>query len=132
MASRKDRDLSLNGMNINIKATNMELTPAIRDFTEKKISGLAKFIGRDDEAVKVFVEVGTTTRHHHSGDIFRAEIQITAPRLEKGIRTEAIDNDLYTAIEKAKDEIKLELTKTKDRKISLVRRGARAFKKIFS
>ena len=116
-------------MNINIKATNMELTPAIRDFTEKKVGGLGKFIGRDDEAVKVFVEVGTTTRHHHSGDIFRAEIQITTPHLEKGVRAEAVDNDLYTAIEKVKDEMKLELTKTIDKKISLMKRGARAFKK---
>lgn len=116
-------------MNINIKATNMELTPAIKEFTEKKVSGLVKFIGRDDEAVKVFVEVGTTTHHHHSGDIFRAEIQISAPHLERGIRTEAVDDDLYTAIEKAKDEIKLELAKLKDKKISLVRKGARAFRK---
>lgn len=107
----------------------MELTPAIRDFTEKKISGLAKFIGRDDEAVKVFVEVGTTTRHHHSGDIFRAEIQISAPNVEKGMRTEAVNDDLYTAIEEAKDEMKSELVKIKDKKISLVRRGARAFRK---
>ncbi|MFA4890296.1 MAG: ribosome-associated translation inhibitor RaiA [Candidatus Paceibacterota bacterium] len=116
-------------MNINIKATNMELTSAIRDFTEKKISGLGKFIGRDDDAIKVFVEVGITTRHHHSGNIFRAEIQITAPHIEKGVRTEAVDDDLYTAIEKAKDEMKLELTKIKDRKISLIRRGVRAFRK---
>jgi ribosomal subunit interface protein len=119
-------------MQINIKATNIELTPAIKDFTEKKISGLGKFLGRDDEAVKAFVEVGTTTRHHHSGDIFRAEIQISTPHMEKGMRTEAVDDDLYTAIEKAKDEMKLELVKIKDKKISLVRRGARAFKKIFS
>ena len=107
----------------------MELTQAIRDFTEKKVGGLGKFIGRDDDAIKVFVEVGTTTHHHHSGDIFRAEIQISAPHLEKGIRTEAVDDDLYTAIEKAKDEMKLELTKIKDKKISLMKRGARAFRK---
>ena len=110
----------------------MKLTPAIRDFTEKKINGLGKFIGRDDEAVKAFVEVGATTHHHHLGNIFRAEIQISIPYIEKRIRTEAVDDNLYTAIEKAKDEMKMELAKIKDKKISLVRRGARAFKKIFS
>lgn len=115
-------------MQINIKATNIELTPAIRDFTEKKVGGLEKFIGRADGAIKAYVEVGMTTRHHSAGNIFRAEIQITVPHIEKGIRIEAVDDDLYTAIEKAKDEMKLELAKLKDKKISLVRRGARALK----
>lgn len=115
-------------MQISIKATNMELTPAIRDFTEKKVGGLGKFIGRADGAIKAFVEVGMTTRHHSTGNIFRAEIQITIPRVEQGIRTEALNDDLYTAIEDAKDQMKLELIKVKDKKISLVRRGARALK----
>ena len=106
----------------------MELTQAIREFTEKKVSGLGKFIGHND-AVKAFVEVGTTTHHHHSGNIFRAEIQITSPHLEKTMRTETVNDDLYTAIEEAKDEMKLELIKIKDKKISLVRKGARAFRK---
>jgi ribosomal subunit interface protein len=116
-------------MNINIKATNMELTPAIKDFIEKKIKGLEKFIGHPDGGIYATVEVGMTTRHHQSGNIFRAEIQIDVPHLMKGARAESLHADLYTAIEDAKDLMKLELSKGKEKKISLARRGARAFKR---
>ena len=118
-------------MNINLKSTNIELTPAIRDYVEKRINGLEKFIHHIiDDSVQAWAEVGKTTRHHQTGDFFRAEIQIHVPRYKQAIRAEAIHDDLYAAIDKAHDEIKLELEKMKNRKVSLARRGARLFKKL--
>ena len=118
-------------MKINIKATNIELTPAIKRYIEEKIGSLKKFIRvRDLESAQVRVEVGMTTRHHHSGDIFRAEIQIRLPRFDKGIRTESNQSDLYAAIDVARDRMKRELLKIKGRKMSLVKRGARAIKSL--
>ena len=105
-------------MKINIKATNIELTPAIKRYIEEKIGSLKKFIRvRDLESAQVRVEVGMTTRHHHSGDIFRAEIQIRLPRFDKGIRTESNQSDLYAAIDVARDRMKRELLKIKGRKM---------------
>ena len=73
-----------------------------------------------------------TTRHHQSGDIFRAEIQIRLPRIEKGIRTESEQETLYAAIDDAREEMKRELSRLKDKKRSMARKGARLFKKIIS
>ena len=75
-------------MNINLKATNFELTPAIREYAEKKVKGLEKF-RRMDESVQAWVEVGRTTAHHLKGDVYRAEIQIHIPHYGKGVRAEA-------------------------------------------
>ena len=117
-------------MNINLKATNFELTPAICEYAEKRVNGLEKFIRITDESVQAWVEVGRTTAHHFKGDVYRAEIQIHIPHHGKGVRAEATCQTLNEAIDGAHDKIKLELEKIKDRKISLVRRGSRAFKKL--
>lgn len=116
-------------MNINLKATNFELTPAIRDYVDKRINGLEKFIHNMDESVQAWVEIGRTTKHHNKGDIYRAEIQIHIPHYGKGARAEATHETLNEAIDDAHDEIKLELEKIKDRKVSFVRRGTRFLKK---
>lgn len=117
-------------MNINLKATNFELTPAIREYAEKRVNGLEKFIRRTDESVQAWVEVGRTTEHHLKGDVYRAEIQIHIPHCGKGVRAEDTRETLNEAIDGAHDKIKLELEKIKDKKMSLIRRGARGFKKL--
>ena len=118
-------------MNINIKSTNIEITPAIKDYVEKRINGLEKFIHHVvDEGVQAWVEIGRTTRHHQTGNVFRAEMQIRIPDYKPGVRAEATLDDLYAAIDKAHDELKLELEKVKNKKISLVRKGARLFKRL--
>ena len=119
-------------MQIQIKATNFELTPAIRDYIEEKVGGLEKFIPSPDPSVMAWVEVGVTTRHHQSGDIYRAELQIRVPRVEKGLRTESEQETLYAAIDDARDEMKRELSRLKDRKTALARKGARLFKNLIS
>lgn len=118
-------------MHINIKSTGIELTSQIKDYVNKRVNGLEKFIHYKDESVQAWVEVGKTTQHHQTGDVFRAEIQIRIPHNEKGARAEATGGDLFAAIDKAHDEIKLELEKIKDKKVSLARKGGRLFKKIF-
>ena len=117
-------------MNINLKATNFELTPAIREYAEKRVNGLEKFIKMTDESVQAWVEIGRTTTHHLNGDVYRAEIQIHIPHYGKGVRAEASRETINEAIDGAHDKIKLELEKVKDKKISLTRRGARAIKKL--
>ncbi len=117
-------------MHINLKATNIELAPGIRDYVQKRVDNLEKFIRNMDESVQAWVEVGRTTKHHIKGDVYRAEIQIHIPHYGRGIRAEAACETINEAIDEAHDQIKLELEKVKDRKISLARRGARAFKKL--
>jgi ribosomal subunit interface protein len=119
-------------MHINIKATNLELTTEINDYINKKIGGLEKFIEGFDSSVQVWVEVGVSTKHHQTGEIYRAEIQIRVPHDKNGIRAVSQKETLYAAIDDAREEVKGELTKMKKKKISLVRKGSRLLKKITS
>lgn len=117
-------------MHINIKSTNIELTPQIKDYVNKRVNNLEKLIHYMDESVQAWVELGRTTSHHLKGDVYKAEIQIHIPHHKKGVRAEDIRETLNEAIDGAHDQIKLELEKIKNKKISLARRGARAFKKL--
>lgn len=117
-------------MNINTKATNMELTQPIKDYIEKRMLGLSKFGNSEEAEIVARVEVGKITKHHRTGDVFRAEIQISHPNYEKNLRAVAECDDLYAAIDKAREQMKRELGETKDKRKSLVKKGARLFKKI--
>lgn len=113
-------------MNINIKATNIELTGAIEEYVNKRISSIEKFVTKDGAHVNV--EVGKTTNHHKQGDVYKAEIEIRSDG--NVFFAEAETDDLYKAIDMAKEDIVRELTSTKDRNSSLFRRGARSVKKM--
>jgi putative sigma-54 modulation protein len=114
-------------MKINTKATNISLTPAISDYVEKKISLLEKFFKNPSE-VLINVEVGKTTKHHKSGNVFLAEIHIVADGEEYYATTET--EDLYAAIDLVKDDIAREMTSRRKKAIRMLRRGGAHLKNI--
>lgn len=116
-----------NNMNINIKATNMELTEAIDNFVRLKIEGLDKF-KKPEEAMQVFVEVGKTSNRHKRGDYYRAEFNIEISG--KKFYTFSEKSDLYKAVDDAKKEILRQIKNSQGRKRELFKKGAVAIKKI--
>jgi putative sigma-54 modulation protein len=105
-------------MSINIKATNLELTPDLRKYIEEKVAMLNKYF---DGIIEVKVEVELTTHHHQKGDIYRAEFNIAVPgRL---LRVEKTTEDIYKAIDKTKDHAAEELKKYKGKMRDRRRRG---------
>jgi putative sigma-54 modulation protein len=112
-------------MKINLKGSGMELTPAIAEYAEKKVSMLSKFVPED---VVAHVEVGKSTQHHKHGDVFRAEIRLSGHGLD--LYAVAEEPDLYAAIDLVKDEAIRSLTHEKGRREALYRRGARAVKEM--
>ncbi len=112
-------------MNINIKATGIELTPAIREYAEKKVLALEKYISKDADT-NVQIEVGKTTKHHKGGDVFRAEIKVIGAGLDLYAFTEK--EDLYAAIDLAKDEVIRELQHSKGKNLKMFRRQQQAIK----
>jgi len=106
-------------MKINIKATGISLTPSISKYIEKKTNVLEKFF-RGGE-VLINVEIGQTSKHHKSGDIFRAEIQIAVSGQTYYAVSEA--EDLYAAIDEVKDKIVHELVSKRKKTLRLFRRG---------
>ncbi len=118
--------LTSNNMNINIKATGIALTPAISDYVYKKISSVEKYLSKKGPTASAQVEVGKTTKHHKSGDVFKAEVRLIGGGLDMYAVEEA--EDLYAAIDLVEAEITRGILKTKGRHIQLLRRGQRAIK----
>lgn len=127
-------------MKIDIRGTNLELTPAITEFVHEKIGSLDKFIGvgwtRKEEAssrhqlVEAFVEISRTTNHHRHGDVFRAEVNIKIGG--RMVRAEKEDMDVRAAIDLVREELKAELQKEKGMHEAKFKRGARTMKRLLS
>lgn len=115
-------------MNINIKTTNIELTPAISLYVTKKVESLEKFVGsvKKDAEIQAWVEIGRISRHHEQGDVFKAEIQMKLPHASVMVNAEG--EDLYAVIDKAKDEMQREIKKAHGKQITKFREGARKIK----
>jgi putative sigma-54 modulation protein len=111
-------------MNISIKSTNIELTPALRDYTEKRMRSITKFTKGEPT---VSVEIGKTTAHHKQGDVFIAEVIVVTP-LGKQFMASSEKSDLYEAIDDVRNEIARELSSDKDKRVTLFRRGAKKVK----
>lgn len=116
-------------MRINIKATGIELTPALTTYVNDKMEMLERLLTNCGD-VLVNIEVGKETNHHKTGNWFFAEINLNCPgRILRHVVEEA---DLYAAIDKAKDGMAEEIRAYEKRKKSLFLRGARAFKNVFT
>lgn len=103
-------------MKIRIKATNLELTPAIEEYIETKIESLGRLMKRfkDRGVPKMEVEIARTTKHHKKGDVFYAEINLYLPG--KDLRAEYSASDIQAAIDKVKDKLKIEIERYKEKK----------------
>lgn len=114
-------------MNINIKATNIDLTNEIKDYVNEKVESLYKFLPRSADGV-FFVEIGKESNHHQNGpDVFMAEIRF---KLEgKDFYIKDTSGELYTAIDLIRDESIREIKERKEKSQTLFVRGARKIKK---
>lgn len=108
-------------MKLNLKATNINISPQVRSYLERKLASLTKLVDFDDSAVTLDVELGRTTRHHQTGDIFFAEINIY--RGKESFRAVTDRPDIMSAIDGMRDAIARELSSRKDKQISLIRRS---------
>ncbi len=109
-------------MNIKIRSRNIEITPAINDYVTKKIKTLDKFLDSSKE-ILCEIELGKTTNHHKSGDIFRAEVNISEPG-SRQFYAATEESDLYAAIDVVRDEAEREIVSQKSRYKTLLRKGA--------
>ncbi len=114
-------------MNTNIKATNITLTPAIQEYVDKRLEKIKNILANDPSA-QCDVELARVTNHHKKGDIFKAELHIVGR--EKNFYASIENEDLYSAIDLARDEIFREVTSGKERRASLIRRGGAKIKSI--
>jgi len=103
-----------NYMHINIKATKIDLTPEIKDYVQKKMDMLNKYLGQI-QVINVDFEVAMTTAHHNKGMIYRAEVNMElAGEL---LRVEKTEKNLFKAIDKVKDHLARSIRRYKDKRV---------------
>ena len=98
-------------MKINIKASGIELTEAIKQYATEKIESLTKYF---NEIQQADIDVGMKSHHHLKGKVYYVEINLYLPG--KILRVSKNTEDLYKAIDKVKDHLKVELEKFKGKK----------------
>ncbi len=100
-------------MKVNIKATKIKLTPAIKDYVQEKMDMLEKNLG-SVKVVNCDVEVGMTTVHHQKGEIFRTEVNLQVPG--DLLRVEKVEKDLYKSIDNVKDHLTRSIRRYKQKR----------------
>ncbi len=110
-------------MIVTIHTTNIETTPAIKKYVESKVKSIVKFY---DAVVSMSIDIGLTSKHHNKGKIFYAEVTIKLPK--KTVRVTKEAEDLYKAIDKVRDHLKLELKETKEKRVSRDKKVLRKMK----
>ena len=116
-------------MHIIITGVHMEVTDAIRNYTQDKMQPLEKLIARDDTSAQLSIELSKTSNHHVNGQVFQAEALLKRRGKETALRT--TQDDLYKAIDVLKDMLMRELSQHKDKERSMLRRGAHKVKALF-
>ena len=118
-------------MNINLQAKNIELTPAIHEYVMKRVTNLGKLLTKLEEKgddVIVQFEVSKTTNHHKAGEVFRATCSIELGG--KNFYSSIDEEDLCQAVDAVKENLFREISKDKDRRQTLFKRGALSVKKM--
>jgi ribosomal subunit interface protein len=113
-------------MSISIKSTLIELTPALSDYTEKRLSTITKYTEGD---CTIAVELGKTTMHHRHGMVYHAEVHVTTP-LGRTYHATSEKADLYEAIDDIRADIIREIKSGKSRHQTLFRRGSQKIKSL--
>jgi putative sigma-54 modulation protein len=92
-------------MNYNIRGENIEVTPAIRDYVEKKISKLEKYFTEvPDSTVNVNLRVFSDKK---------SKVEVTIPMTQLVLRAEESNEDMYAAIDLIADKLERQIRKHK-------------------
>lgn len=92
-------------MNYNIRGENIEVTPAIREYIEKKIAKLDRYFTESPNAnVNVNLKVYQDKK---------SKVEITIPMKDLVLRAEEIHEDMYAAIDLITDKLERQIRKHK-------------------
>jgi ribosomal subunit interface protein len=100
----------------------------VEEYVSKKLSSLAKFLKGGADAL-CEVELAKTTEHHKSGEIYKAEINITFAGRQFYVVSE--ESDIYAAVDRMRDEAEREIVSNKKKYLTVFRRGAGKLKNFF-
>lgn len=100
-------------MQINITASELDLTEPLKKYIDTHIGSLSKYLKRFNEGlIRAEVEVARTSQHHRHGDVYYAEVNLTLSG--KLLRATQQGEDVRECIDKVRDILQREIEKYKD------------------
>lgn len=104
-------------MKIILSGKNITLDEPLKVFVEEKIGGLGKLLG--EGPIEARVEIGLPSKHHRSGRIYYAEVNLKIGG--KLLRATCQHEDMRNAIVDVKNELQRQIKKFKDKRKDLSR-----------
>jgi len=99
-------------MDIKIRVVNFDLEDATKDYVQEKMDMLEKYLG-DIAPLNCDVILEKVGGEQHSGDIYRAEVNLELPHIMLSV--EKTTDDVNKAIDKVKDHLAEMIKKHKER-----------------
>lgn len=115
-------------MQIHFKGTNYELPANISALAKRKVDGLTKYLGKDKENARAYVDLGKETEAHQNGNIWRADINFDVDG--NRFYAKAVEDSIEKAIDVAVRELGSELRTARKRQQSLVKKGGSIIKSL--
>ncbi|MCK5212242.1 ribosome-associated translation inhibitor RaiA [Candidatus Parcubacteria bacterium] len=106
-------------MQINIKATKIELSDEIKSYIQEKMDMLDKYLG-SISVINCDVEIAMAVGNQNKGKIFRCEVNLSVPG--ELLRVEKTEKELFKAIDKVKDHLARSIRRYKQKRIDKKRR----------
>lgn len=112
-------------MKTQIKALNLELLPGIEAYINRRFKALEPLFKRYGASCAAYLEVSKISRHHQSGDVYRAELRLDIPGPNLYVWEE--EADLKSAVKAVMDDLKMQVAKNKGRKVAHDRKVKKSF-----
>ena len=110
-------------MVVNIQAQGMEMTDALKEYTQEKAESLKTYF---EGIIQIDAHIGLLSQGQKSGKIYFCEMVVHVPNKKLVVKKEA--EDLYKSIDKVRDHLKVEFEKIKGKMNTVDRKEVREAK----
>lgn len=112
-------------MKLQIHNQNFDLTDPFKEYLDDKFSTLEKY---QEDIISFQVYLSRHT-HHKKGEVYTIEAIASMPG-QKNIVVKETDSDARRAVDILQDKIARQIVKTKEKKVSRLRKTTRYFKSL--
>ena len=116
-------------MDIRIKTTDYQMVPEVSDYINERVGVIGRHLGADAELARIEVEVGRASgKARHGEYLWFAEFNVSYPG-GPSVHAKNHEDSINAAIDRAKEEVVVQLRKGKQLHRRVLRRGGAAFKR---
>lgn len=99
-------------MKYNLKASKVKLSAANKEYIQKKMDMLDKYLGKI-QVIDCYVDIGLAVNGQKSGEIYKTEVVLQLPHMV--INVEKVETDLLKSIDKVKEHLQRAIVKHKEK-----------------